>query len=110
MAERVDSSAASGEVRVILTDVAAAARELRRSASQIADLSSRLEASQGRLDSFLANGDSVLTKINSGGGTIGLLVNDPAFYRNGDSLLVELRALVADLRANPRRYVNVRLF
>jgi phospholipid/cholesterol/gamma-HCH transport system substrate-binding protein len=37
-------------------------------------------------------------------------VNDPRLYSNSDSLMVELRALVADIRANPRRYFNLRIF
>jgi phospholipid/cholesterol/gamma-HCH transport system substrate-binding protein len=39
-----------------------------------------------------------------------MLVNDPAFYQNSDSLVMELRALIADFRKNPRRYVNLRIF
>jgi phospholipid/cholesterol/gamma-HCH transport system substrate-binding protein len=41
---------------------------------------------------------------------VGLLINDPALYQQSDTLVRELRALVADLRKNPRRYLNLRLF
>jgi len=58
----------------------------------------------------LATGDSVLTKINRGQGTLGLLLNDPSMYRRTDSVLTELRSLVADLRNNPKKYISVRLF
>jgi phospholipid/cholesterol/gamma-HCH transport system substrate-binding protein len=37
-------------------------------------------------------------------------VNDPAFYRNTDSLVIELRALVADVKKNPRKYLSLRIF
>jgi phospholipid/cholesterol/gamma-HCH transport system substrate-binding protein len=37
-------------------------------------------------------------------------VNDPTLYRNSDSLLTDLRALVKDVRVNPKKYVSVRLF
>jgi phospholipid/cholesterol/gamma-HCH transport system substrate-binding protein len=54
--------------------------------------------------------DSLLVKVNSGRGTIGQLVNDT-------TLLAELRrtnrhldSLVTDFMANPRKYVNVRVF
>jgi phospholipid/cholesterol/gamma-HCH transport system substrate-binding protein len=52
----------------------------------------------------------VLTKINRGQGTLGLLLNDPTIYRRTDSVLTELRALVSDLRNNPKKYISVRLF
>jgi hypothetical protein len=31
-------------------------------------------------------------------------------YRHTDSLLVQLRALVADIQSNPKKYVSVRIF
>jgi phospholipid/cholesterol/gamma-HCH transport system substrate-binding protein len=109
-AERLDSSASSGEIKRLVEDAAHAANELRQTTVQIHDLSARLAVSQGRLDSFLANGDSVMKKINTGQGSLGLMVNDPSIYRRSDSLLAELRGLVADLKANPKKYVNVHVF
>jgi phospholipid/cholesterol/gamma-HCH transport system substrate-binding protein len=49
-------------------------------------------------------------KINRGQGSLGRLVNDSTFYQTSDSLMRELLALVTDIRKNPRRYVNVRIF
>ena len=110
MAARVDTSTSRGELRRIVDDVARAAADLRSATGEIHAMSRRLGQAQGRLDSFLTNGDSVLLKINAGRGSLGLLVNDPSLYRNSDSLLVELRALIVDVRAHPKKYVNVRLF
>jgi phospholipid/cholesterol/gamma-HCH transport system substrate-binding protein len=110
MAARVDTSTSAGEMRQIVSDVARAAVELRNTTTEIHTLTQRLGQSQGRLDSFLANGDAVLAKLDRGEGTLGLLLNDPSLYRRGDSLLVSLRELAADLKAHPKRYVNVRLF
>ena len=110
MAARVDTSTTSGEIRRIVDDMSHAAAELRRATAQIRTMSEQLSKSQGRLDSFLSNGDSVLVKINSGQGSLGLLLNDPSLYRNSDSLLTQLRALVTDVRVNPKKYVSVRIF
>ena len=110
MATRVDSSSTSGEVRRIVDDMSHAASELRRATAQIRSMSEQLSKSQGRLDAFLANGDSVLVKINSGQGSLGLLVNNPSLYHNSDSLLTRLRALVDDVQKNPKKYVSVRIF
>ena len=52
----------------------------------------------------------MFSKVNSGQGSLGLLVNDAALYRNTDSLVAELRALVADVKKNPKRYINVKVF
>jgi phospholipid/cholesterol/gamma-HCH transport system substrate-binding protein len=109
-AKRVDSAATSDDARRLIDNFSVASLELRHTATQIRGLSSRLEATEAKLDALLASGDSVLTKVNRGQGTLGLLVNDPSIYRRTDSVLTELRALVTDLRNNPKKYISVRLF
>jgi phospholipid/cholesterol/gamma-HCH transport system substrate-binding protein len=110
MAERIDTSAQSGDVKHIVDNVSAASTELRRATTQVSDLAERFSKSQGRLDTFLAIGDSILVKVNSGKGSLGMLLNDPSLYRRSDSLLVELQSLIADIKANPGRYVRLRIF
>jgi phospholipid/cholesterol/gamma-HCH transport system substrate-binding protein len=110
VARRIDASTSRGEIQMIVSTVQQAAAELLTTSRQLRTLSSDVARTQVRLESAVANADSVFTKINGGQGTMGQLVNDPRLYRNSDSLVVELRALVADIRANPRKYFNLRLF
>lgn len=109
-AERIDSATTSPQVRQIVEDLSIASTELRRTAVQVRELSTRFSQSQGRLDALLENSDSVFVKINRGQGSLGLMLNDPAMYRRTDSLLVQLRDLIADIKSNPKRYLTVRLF
>jgi phospholipid/cholesterol/gamma-HCH transport system substrate-binding protein len=110
VAQRIDSSTATGEVRRIVDDVATAAAQLKEASGEIREMSKQLSRSQGRLESVLSATDSVITKINTGQGSVGLLVNDPRLYRNTDSLMTELRSLIADFKAHPKKYVNLRVF
>jgi phospholipid/cholesterol/gamma-HCH transport system substrate-binding protein len=110
MAEQVDASATSGDVRKIVDNVSSASADLRRATAQVHNLAVKFTASQGRLDAFLANGDSVLMKVNAGRGSLGLLVNDPSLYRRVDSTLVQLQALITDMKANPRKYLKISVF
>lgn len=110
VAQRIDSSTASGTIRQIVGDVATAAAQLKETSEEVRQMSRDLTRSQGRLESFLTTSDSVMLKIHTGQGSIGLLVNDPALYRNSDSLVTEMRALIADFKANPKKYVNLRIF
>jgi phospholipid/cholesterol/gamma-HCH transport system substrate-binding protein len=107
---RFDSSTARGEVRAIVDNAAVAAKELRETSHRLLEISGKLGSSEERLHRFIANGDSVMTKINRGDGSLGLLVNDPSLYRSADSALRELQSLIADMKRNPRKYVNVRIF
>jgi phospholipid/cholesterol/gamma-HCH transport system substrate-binding protein len=110
VAVRVDSSTSRGEVRHIVDDAAEAARLLRETGRRLASISEQLGRSQGRLESFLTTSDSIASRINAGRGSLGLLVNDSSLYRNSDSLVTELRALIADLKKNPGRYLSVKIF
>jgi phospholipid/cholesterol/gamma-HCH transport system substrate-binding protein len=110
VARRVDASTSRGEIQSIVSTAQQAASELLATSRQLRTLSVDVERTQVRLESAVANADSVFTKMNRGDGTMGRLVNDPRLYSNSDSLMVELRALVADIRANPRKYFNLRIF
>jgi phospholipid/cholesterol/gamma-HCH transport system substrate-binding protein len=110
IAQRIDSTVPADKLNSLVTDLSAGAAELRRTTTNVRDLTERFAKSQGRLDSFLASGDSVLAKINSGKGSLGLFVNDPSMYRQSDSLLTQLRELVADVKLNPKKYISIRLF
>jgi len=109
-ATRIDSAATSPEARSIMSNLAAASADLKETSNRVRDLSARFAATQSKLDAAIASGDSVLSKINSGTGSLGLMVNDPSMYRRTDSLLVDLRALVTDIKANPKKYVSIRVF
>ncbi|HEX4685119.1 MAG TPA: hypothetical protein VH277_20545, partial [Gemmatimonadaceae bacterium] len=109
-ARRIDSAATSKDARLLVDNFSAASVELRNAAQQVRELTTRVAATQARVDALLASSDAVMRKIDRGDGTLGLMVNDPTLYRRADSLLSELRLLAADIRVNPKRYVSVKLF
>ena len=53
---------------------------------------------------------SVFRKIDEGQGTLGRLVNDTTLYFELNGAARELRVLAADVRARPRRYINLEIF
>jgi phospholipid/cholesterol/gamma-HCH transport system substrate-binding protein len=110
IAARVDSSTSEGELRQLVLNSRRAAEELVAATAKIRALSDDFDRTNRRLMTTVSRADSVFDKINSGRGSLGMLVNDPRFYSNSDSLVTELRSLVRDVRANPRRFLNLRLF
>jgi phospholipid/cholesterol/gamma-HCH transport system substrate-binding protein len=52
----------------------------------------------------------VMNKINSGQGSLGMLVNNDTLYRNLEASSKSLDALLADMKANPNRYVHFSVF
>ena len=53
---------------------------------------------------------SVMTKVDSGQGTIGKFVNDSTLYNDFHELTQALTALLIDLRERPGRYLTVKVF
>ena len=49
-------------------------------------------------------------KVDRGDGTLGRLVNDPKLYDEAKGSVAELRALIKDIKENPKKYVNVKVF
>lgn len=110
IAARVDSSTSKDELKQIIVNTQNATRELLAATSRLRTISDSASGTQSRLNSVIAQADSVFAKVNSKRGTLGLMVNDSKLYTNTDSLILELRALVADVKKNPKKYVNVRVF
>lgn len=54
--------------------------------------------------------NNVLGVIEKGKGNIGLLINDEGLYKSLDESAKKLDALIEDIKANPKKYINVSVF
>lgn len=52
----------------------------------------------------------VINKVNSGNGSLSLLINDDKMYNNLNNAAENLDKLMIDLKANPKRYVHFSVF
>jgi phospholipid/cholesterol/gamma-HCH transport system substrate-binding protein len=52
----------------------------------------------------------IMDKINSGEGSMGLLINDKKLYHDLDSTTANLNRLFDDMRLHPKRYVHLSVF
>jgi len=62
-----------------------------------------------RLNSLSGRLDAVLAGLENGEGTAGLLLRDRQLYENMNSTINEVQSLVSDIRADPRKYLNIRV-
>ena len=58
----------------------------------------------------VADLQGIVTKVNDGKGTLGMLVNDTKMYDNLNNASKNLDNLIIDLKANPKRYVHFSVF
>ena len=62
------------------------------------------------LASAVAELKSTITRFNSNNGTLGLLMNDRKLYDKLSAAALSAEILLDDLRAHPKRYVNISVF
>ncbi|MEE9133404.1 MAG: MlaD family protein [Gemmatimonadota bacterium] len=95
-AETLQETLAGAEVEKAVADLEAIAAKL----SETADV----------LQATAESVSSVVEKIDTGEGTLGLLVNDPGLYEDLRSATQSLNSLTQDIMQNPGRYLKLSVF
>jgi phospholipid/cholesterol/gamma-HCH transport system substrate-binding protein len=93
-------AATSKTTKALTTDREA---QLGQAIDNFASTAEKLDRLTGRLDSLTA-------KVDRGDGTLGKLVNDRKLYTDVTATMDSLRALIADVKKNPKRYFKVSVF
>ena len=75
----------------------------RTASANLATMSTDLKQTTSKLDAIIA-------KVDSGNGSAAKLLNDPGVYNDVRQLLQRMDSLVADIKKNPKRYINVKVF
>lgn len=96
--------------------------ELKQSSSQLRVLVTNLNAGKGTAGKLLTDDtahakiiaaldrfNTTLDKVNSGQGTIGQLMVNPALYENLVGTSAEVKGLMKDFRANPKKFLSIKL-
>lgn len=113
-------------LRAAFVELHGATQSLRRTIEGIekaetgAALTATLEEIQGSaramsraanaMEESLAPLASVLSKVDQGRGTLGLLVNDTTLYQELTATIRELGILATDVRERPKRYLGISIF
>jgi phospholipid/cholesterol/gamma-HCH transport system substrate-binding protein len=71
---------------------------------------SDIKSTINNLDNTLTQINTVLENINSGEGSIGMLLKNDTLYSNLEMAAGELNKLLLDMRENPKRYVHFSVF
>lgn len=72
----------------------------------VSEIKGTLENAKSTFDRI----DQVVTKIESGEGSLGLLINDKELYNELTTTSDQISLLLQDIRLNPKRYINVSVF
>ncbi len=80
-------------------DVSALLSNLEAFSADLDELSASLEQSSQSLE-------SILSKMDTGEGTLAKMLNDPSLYNNLDSLTFNLNELIQNIQDNPKEYLK----
>lgn len=102
---------ATAQMSAMATENRRALRETVRDVNQLVTPNrEKLDSTIQALSRASAAMDSISHKINTGQGTAGKLVNDKELYEDLKKTSKELNALIADVKANPKKYLTVKVF
>lgn len=80
--------------------------------NNITDKAARLDFEQtmGKVNAAVADFQNISSKINSGKGSIGLLLNDDQLYNNLNNASKEMDNLMKDVKEQPGKYIKLSIF
>jgi len=107
---RIDEATQEGELETILTNTAVASQSAREALDDFRQVVGIARDNDSTLVRLIHGADSVMTRLEQQTGTLGLLVGDSTLYQEATLAVRQLRQLLADIQANPRKYFQFSVF
>ena len=107
---RVDSATSAGQIGEILSSGRDATGDFRAASADLRALMAAMRSNEASLIRVLTTADTLLRRMQSGQGTLGLLTADSTLYRETTATVIQMRQLLTDIQANPRRYFKFSVF
>jgi ABC-type transporter Mla subunit MlaD len=108
--ERVDELMARGEVDSVLVNLRLATASLQEMVAQLEGASKRLDPALARADTAFQSLNRVGQRLEAGQGSLGRLLMDTTLAVRAEAAVFQLEQLLADIRANPGRYIRLSIF
>ena len=107
---RVDSATMNGQLQDLVTTTRQTSQALRDITSDMQAIVRDVKDRRGSLIRVLEASDSLLTRVQQGRGTLSMLASDSTLYTEATGTVRQLRQLLADIQANPRKYFRFSVF
>lgn len=69
-----------------------------------------LDSTMNNVNAIASNLKEITDNMNGKDSSLGLLLNDNGLYNHADQTILSLDSLLKDIKANPKRYINVKVF
>ena len=99
----------------VMNNVNGITTNLTGASSDITDLTASLKQlplddSMTKLNTTLANLQALSEQLNDKNSTLGKVMNDRELYDNANHAIASLDSLLTDIKAHPKRYINIKVF
>lgn len=108
-------AAATGKLGPVATDVKSITGSVDSIANNLVVISNNLRNApidqlMGDMQATTDNLKRLTQQLNDPNSSLGLLINDPTLYNNLNTAVSSLDSLLVDIKKNPKRYINVKVF
>lgn len=100
--------AVMGNVNGITTNLNGTTENLQTFSTTLKDLP--LDSTMAQVNATIANLTALSQQLNNPNSSLGMLINDKQLYVNATNAVATLDSLLADIKKNPKRYINVHVF
>ena len=107
---RLDSATADRQLQDIMDNGRASSADLRQASADLRSVMAAARRNEVSLVRVLQQADSLMTRIQEGNGTLGMLATDSTLYRETTATVIQFRELLADIQAHPRKYLKISVF
>lgn len=95
------------DVKAITGNVSTASGDLASLTTKLNELP--VDSLMADIQATINNLKALTQELNNPNSTLGLLMNDPALYNNLNNTIRSLDSLFQDIKANPKRYISIKL-
>jgi len=107
---RLDTATSDNQLKDILNNGRASSADLRQAASDLRSVMAAARENQVSLFRVVQQADSLMTKLQQGNGTLGMLATDSTLYRETTKTMIQFRELLTDIQQHPKKYLKISVF
>lgn len=98
----------ASDVKNITGNFSTTSENLNQLTSSMKDI--QVDSLMASVQMTLSNLQQLTKELNNPNSTLGLLTKDPALYNNLNKSVMSLDSLLMDVKANPKRYISIKVF
>jgi phospholipid/cholesterol/gamma-HCH transport system substrate-binding protein len=107
---RLDTATSDNQLADILNNSRSSSADIRQAAADLRSVMAAARANETSLVRVVQAADSLMSRIQAGNGSLGMLATDSTLYRETTRTVIQFRELLADIQAHPKKYLKISVF